>query len=113
MNKDKGSTKTSKNEVKMYSNNSSNNQSSISLSIVLVFFLFIFNPLESFAQRDQASETGLITGKLGYSTIQQPLKYVNKALFESSESMIPLPNSDTNVEEAFILLRIKRKYTAE
>jgi hypothetical protein len=112
MNKDKGSTKTGKNEVKMYSNNSRNNQSSISLSIVLVFFLFIFNPLESFAQMGQAAGTGQMSKKHSDLNIQQPLSSTQMVLFESSDSVIPLPNSETNVEEAFNLLRVKENYTS-
>lgn len=81
------------------------NQSTISLSIVFVFFLLIFNPLESFAQ------TGQVSGKLIDSKTNQPVGYVQVALFENSDSPSPEAYSDTDESGVFKLTVPKGKYT--
>lgn len=81
------------------------NQSTIALSIVLVFFLLIFNPLESFAQ------SGQVSGKLIDSKTNQPVGYVQVALFENSDSASPEAYSDTDESGVFKLTVPKGKYT--
>lgn len=80
------------------------NESTISISIVLFFILLISNPLDSFAQTSQVS------GKLIDSKTQEPVSYVQVALFENSDSTSPEVYSDTNESGVFNLTVAKGKY---
>jgi hypothetical protein len=80
------------------------NESSIFISIVLIFFLFIFNPLESVAQ------TGQVSGKLIDSNTLKPVGFVQVALFGNIDSTSPEAYSDTNEEGVFNLTVPQGKY---
>jgi len=84
--------------------NTTKNESTIFLSIVLIFFMFIFNPLESIAQ------TGQVSGKLIDSKTQQPVSFVQVALFGNSDSTSPEAYSDTNEDGVFNLIVPQGKY---
>lgn len=85
--------------------NTTKSESTIFLSVVLVFFMFIFNPLETIAQ------TGQVSGKLIDSKTEQPVGFVQVALFENSDSTSPESYSDTNEEGVFNLTVPQGKYT--
>jgi outer membrane receptor protein involved in Fe transport len=67
--------------------------------------MFIFNPLETIAQ------TGQVSGKLIDSKTEQPVSFVQVALFENSDSTSPEAYSDTNEEGVFNLTVPQGKYT--
>jgi hypothetical protein len=66
--------------------------------------MFIFNPLESIAQ------TGQVSGKLIDSKTQQPVSFVQVALFGNSDSTSPEAYSDTNEDGVFNLIVPQGKY---
>ncbi len=84
--------------------NTTKSESTLLLSLVLIFFLFIFNPLESVAQ------TGKVSGKLIDSKTQQPVSYVQVALFGNLDNTSPEAYSDTNEDGVFNLTVPKGKY---
>jgi len=87
----------------MQSNVTKKDLASIS-TLTLIFFLFLFNPLESFSQNSQ------VTGRLLDSKTQEPVGYAQVALFSNADDTNPAGYSDTNESGEFTVAIPSGKY---